>query len=170
MQVSLGLSGIDCDDFDQTVYDEACDAVLSNATFEDATCALYTEGNYPVLGNLQCTDGAVRKEAVKHGKHVWLYPGGYNMGPRDAKWSPPSWEEMRMMLASGGWPAGSENGVAAVAVLGVVCAVIVAALVAARHGRRGAGAGGGAGGGGKEAEGLLSADDGGGAYGAAASP
>ena len=135
------------------------------------TCALYTEGNYPVLGNLQCTDGAVRKEAVKHGKHVWLYPGGYNMGPRDAKWSPPSWEEMRMMLASGGWPAGSENGVAAVAVLGVVCAVIVAALVAARHGRRGAGAGGGAGGeGGKEAEGLLSADDGGGAYGAAASP
>ena len=44
VQVSLGLSGIDCDDFDQTVYDEACDAVLSNATFEDATCALYTDG------------------------------------------------------------------------------------------------------------------------------
>ena len=37
-----------------------------------------------MLGDLQCTEGAVRKEAVKHGKHVWLYPGGYNMGPRDA--------------------------------------------------------------------------------------
>ena len=136
------------------------------------TCALYTEGNYPVLGDLQCTEGAVRKEAVKHGKHVWLYPGGYNMGPRDAEWRWPSWEEMRMMLASGGWPAGSEDGVAAVAVLGVVCAVIVAALVAARYGRRGAGAGvgGGGGEGGEEVEGLLSAADGGGAYGAAASP
>ena len=78
---------------------------------------------------------------------------------------------MRMMLASGGWPAGSEDGVAAVAVLGVVCAVIVAALVAARYGRRGAGVGGGGGGeGGEEVEGLLSAADGGGAYGAAASP
>ena len=144
--------------------------VLPGTNF--GTCALYTEGNYPVLGNLQCTDGAVRKEAVKHGKHVWLYPGGYNMGPRDAKWSPPSWEEMRTMLASGGWPAGSEDGVAAVAVLGVVCVVIVAALVAARHGRRGARAGDGraGGGGGKEVEGLLSAADGGGAYGAAASP
>lgn len=144
--------------------------VLPGTNF--GTCALYTEGNYPVLGNLQCTDGAVRKEAVKHGKHVWLYPGGYNMGPRDAKWSPPSWEEMRTMLASGGWPAGSEDGVAAVAVLGVACVVIVAALVAARHGHRGARAGDGraGGGGGKEVEGLLSAADGGGAYGAAASP
>ena len=27
--------------------------------------------------------GAVRKEAVAHGSRVWLYPGGYNMGPRD---------------------------------------------------------------------------------------
>ena len=136
------------------------------------TCALYTEGNYPVLGDLQCTEGAVRKEAVKHGKHVWLYPGGYNMGPRDAEWRWPSWEEMRMMLASGGWPAGSEDGVAAVAVLGVVCAVIVAALVAARYGRRGARVGGGGGGGegGEEVEGLLSAAGGGAAYGAAASP
>ena len=44
VQVSLGLSGIDCDDFDQTVYDEACGAVLSNATFEDAACALYADG------------------------------------------------------------------------------------------------------------------------------
>ena len=43
VQVRLGLSGIDCDDFDQTVYDEACDAVLSNSTFEDATCALYAD-------------------------------------------------------------------------------------------------------------------------------
>ena len=43
------------------------------------TCALYTEGNFPLVGNLTCTPSAVRKEAVKHGKHVWLYPGGYNM-------------------------------------------------------------------------------------------
>lgn len=48
------------------------------------TCALYTEGNFPLLGNLSCTPSSVRKEAVKHGKHVWLYPGGYNMGPHDA--------------------------------------------------------------------------------------
>lgn len=47
------------------------------------TCALYTEGNYPIVGNLTCTSGAVRKEAVRHGKRVWLYPGGYNMGPHD---------------------------------------------------------------------------------------
>ena len=46
-------------------------------------CALYTEGNYPIVGNLTCTPGAVRKEAVRHGKRVWLYPGGYNMGPHD---------------------------------------------------------------------------------------
>ena len=30
-------------------------------------CALYTEGNYPIVGNLTCTPGAVRKEAVRHG-------------------------------------------------------------------------------------------------------
>ena len=48
------------------------------------TCALYTEGNFPLVGNLSCTPSSVRKEAVKHGKHVWLYPGGYNMGPHDA--------------------------------------------------------------------------------------
>jgi hypothetical protein len=48
------------------------------------TCALYTEGNFPLVGNLTCTPSSVRKEAVKHGKHVWLYPGGYNMGPHDA--------------------------------------------------------------------------------------
>ena len=47
------------------------------------TCALYTEGNYPLVGSLRCTPGAVRKEAVAHGSRVWLYPGGYNMGPRD---------------------------------------------------------------------------------------
>jgi len=47
-------------------------------------CALYTEGNYPLVGDLTCTPGATRKEAVRHGAHVWLYPGGYNMGPRDA--------------------------------------------------------------------------------------
>ena len=47
------------------------------------TCALYTEGNFPLVGNLTCTPSSVRKEAVKHGKHVWLYPGGYNMGPHD---------------------------------------------------------------------------------------
>ena len=44
-------------------------------------CALYTEGNYPLVGDLTCTPGATRKEAVRHGAHVWLYPGGYNMGP-----------------------------------------------------------------------------------------
>jgi hypothetical protein len=44
---------------------------------------LYTEGNYPLVGDLTCTPGATRKEAVRHGAHVWLYPGGYNMGPRD---------------------------------------------------------------------------------------
>ena len=44
-------------------------------------CALYTEGNYPLVGDLTCTPGATRKEAVRHGSHVWLYPGGYNMGP-----------------------------------------------------------------------------------------
>ena len=44
MQVRLELSGIDCDDFDQTVYDEACDAVLTNATFTDANCVGYSVG------------------------------------------------------------------------------------------------------------------------------
>tara|TARA_B110000977_G_scaffold201880_1_gene299697 strand:+ start:2598 stop:3212 length:615 start_codon:yes stop_codon:yes gene_type:complete len=44
-------------------------------------CALYTEGNYPLVGSLTCTPGSTRKEAVRHGSHVWLYPGGYNMGP-----------------------------------------------------------------------------------------
>ena len=33
------------------------------------------------MGDLTCTPGATRKEAVRHGAHVWLYPGGYNMGP-----------------------------------------------------------------------------------------
>ena len=47
-------------------------------------CALYTEGNYPLVGTLQCTPGATRKEAVRHGAYVWLYPGGYNMGPHVA--------------------------------------------------------------------------------------
>merc|ERR1719453_1247479 len=44
VQVSVGLSGIGCDDFNQTVYDEACGAVLANSTFGDATCVLYTDG------------------------------------------------------------------------------------------------------------------------------
>jgi hypothetical protein len=130
------------------------------------TCALYTEGNYPVVGGLGCTDGAVRKEAVKHGKHVWLYPGGYNMGPRDARWTWPSWSEMTSMLTHGG---GSEDGVAAVAVFGVMCAVVVAALVAARRGRleRVNGSSDGATGDEQEAEGLLSAGKSG-AYGSSA--
>ena len=75
------------------------------------TCALYTEGNYPVVGGLGCTDGAVRKEAVKHGKHVWLYPGGYNMGPRDAPWTWPTLSEMTSMLTHGGqWERGWGRG------------------------------------------------------------
>ena len=48
-------------------------------------CALYTEGNYPLVGDLTCTPGATRKEAVRHGSHVWLYPGGYNMGPHASR-------------------------------------------------------------------------------------
>ena len=131
------------------------------------TCALYTEGNYPVVGGLGCTDGAVRKEAVKHGKHVWLYPGGYNMGPRDAPWTWPTLSEMKSMLTHGGqW---GEDGVAAVAVFGVMCAVVVAALVAARRGRleRINGSSDGATGDEQEAEGLLSAGNSG-AYGSSA--
>ena len=44
VSVSLGLSGIDCSDFDQTVYDNACAVVLSNSTFDAASCAAYTDG------------------------------------------------------------------------------------------------------------------------------
>ena len=44
VQVSLGISGIGCGDFDQTVYDEACDTVLANSTFEDADCEAYSDG------------------------------------------------------------------------------------------------------------------------------
>ena len=65
VQVSLGVSGIDCDGFDQTVYDEACEAVLSNSTFEDATCAPYADGTTGVT----LTSRGARAARV-HREHV----------------------------------------------------------------------------------------------------
>ena len=36
--VTVGLDGISCADFDQTVYDSAMGDILTEATFSDATC------------------------------------------------------------------------------------------------------------------------------------
>ena len=46
--VSLGMSGINCNQFDQGVYDLAMDAIVANATFSDAECANYTDGSLGV--------------------------------------------------------------------------------------------------------------------------
>ena len=43
--VTLGMSGVTCDDFDQTVYDLAMDAVVSNSTFGEADCATTATGD-----------------------------------------------------------------------------------------------------------------------------
>ena len=39
------MSGVTCDDFDQTVYDLAMDAVVSNSTFGEADCATTATGD-----------------------------------------------------------------------------------------------------------------------------
>lgn len=45
MEVTATLGNIVCTDFDQAIYDTAMDALLANATFEDAACADLADGS-----------------------------------------------------------------------------------------------------------------------------
>ena len=47
--VTLGMSGITCDDFNQTVYDLAMDSVVSNSTFSEADCTTTATGSDPAV-------------------------------------------------------------------------------------------------------------------------
>ena len=93
-------------------------------------CALYTEGNYPLVGDLTCTPGATRKEAVRHGSHVWLYPGGYNMGPHASgfagAFAVPGIAAVSERMARFSLGLGEE---ARVGTLGVAAALVLAAAV-----------------------------------------
>ena len=53
--------------------------------------ALYTPRVTTPCSAICSTEGAVRKEAVKHGKHVWLTPAGTTWA-RGTPWRWPSWE------------------------------------------------------------------------------
>ena len=50
LQVSLGIAGITCYEFNAEVYDLALDSIVQNATFSDAVCADATSSSV-VLSN-----------------------------------------------------------------------------------------------------------------------